>query len=498
MKTRPRLLALTLLAMASPASAQQQEVPAALSLQEAVEIARTTNPGFLQTRNDEALADWDVKQSYGQLLPTANASGGLSWQGPGEQQFAPGLTLGDLGFADQPSYYGSSYGLNLGYQLDWATLNGPNQAKAQRTATIGGIAAAEANLIAQVTTAYVNVLRQDDAVRISQQQLENAEFNLRLAQGQLEVGQVTPIDVGQAEVQVGRARVTLLQTQNGATTSRMRLLQLLGLPVDQPFEPSTVFEFSEPEWDLGLLTQMALGGNPELLRRRYSTDAADANVSSAWSAYLPSLSLFTGWSGFTREASSVEGQIVQAQSRVTGAISQCVATNDLYSRLANPLPPLDCGSIAFTDQQRRQIEQANSQFPFDFVQSPFRLSMTVSVPIFQGLSRQRNLEAAKLQLNDFQQQVREQELAVRADLAIEVENTRTLYQSALLEEQNRQLAEQQLNLARERYQLGAITFVELVDAQTVFIQADADRTRAIFAYHDSVTTLEALVGASLR
>ena len=124
--------------------------------------------------------------------------------------------------------------------------------------------------------------------------------------------------------------------------------------------------------------------------------------------------------------------------------------------------------------------------------------MTVSIPIFSGLSRQRNVEAARLQREDLSQQIREQELQVQADLAIGLENVRTAYQSALLEERNRELAEQQLNLARERYQLGAITFVELVDAQTLSAQADADRTVAVFAYHDAVTILEALVGASLR
>ena len=124
--------------------------------------------------------------------------------------------------------------------------------------------------------------------------------------------------------------------------------------------------------------------------------------------------------------------------------------------------------------------------------------MTVSIPIFSGLSRQRNVEAARLQREDLSQQIREQELSVQADLAIGLENVRTAYQSALLEERNRDLAEQQLNLARERYQLGAITFVELVDAQTLSAQADADRTVAVFAYHDAVTNLEALVGASLR
>ena len=341
----------------------------------------------------------------------------MSWQGPGEQQLGT-LTLGDLGFTDQPSFYGSSYGLNLGYQLDWATIKGPQQANAQREVTMDGIGVAEANLIQQVTNLYVDVLRQEDGVRIAEQQLENAQFNLRLAEGQLEVGQVTPIDVGQAEVQVGRAQVTLLQSQNAATTSRMRLLQAMGLGVDQTFETSTAFVFAEPAWSLPELTQMALGGNPELLRREASTRAAGIGVSSAWSSYLPSLSLSAGWGGFTREASNVDFQLAQAQRGVQSSIAQCVATNDLYSRLANPLPPLDCGNIAFTDAQAQQIINQNDQFPFDFNQSPFRLSATVSIPIFTGLNRQRNLEAAKLQRDDFQQQVREQELAVRADRQI--------------------------------------------------------------------------------
>ena len=495
MKIRVPVPLAALLVLAAPSWAQ--EVPAALSLQEAVELARTHNPGYLQTRNDEALADWNVRQAYGQLMPSASANAGLSWQGPGEQQFGT-ITLGDLGFTDQPSYYSSSYGLNLSYSVDWATLNGLSESRAQRTATVDGIGAAEADLIARVTTAYVDVLRRDDAVRIAEAQLENAEFNLRLAQGQLEVGQVTPIDVGQAEVQVGRAQVGLLQARNGATTSRMRLLQLLGLEVDQDFEPATTFTLAEPTWDLDDLTRVALGANPELLRRRSSSVAADESVSSAWSPYFPTLSLSTGWSGFTREASSVEGQIAQAQAGVASSLAQCLRTNDLYTRLANPLPPIDCSQIAFTDEQRAQIASANDQFPFGFVSSPFRVSLQLSIPLFSGLSRQRNLEAARLQRDDMQQQVREQELAVRADLAIGLENTRTLYESALLEERNRELAQQQLTLARERYQLGAITFVELVDAQTTFAQADADRTVALFLFHDSVTNLEALVGASLR
>ena len=45
---------------------------------------------------------------------------------------------------------------------------------------------------------------------------------------------------------------------------------------------------------------------------------------------------------------------------------------------------------------------------------------------------------------------------------------------------------------------GGFTFVELVVAQTGVAQADRDYATAVFAYHDTVTNLEALVGASLR
>jgi len=497
MTTLPRVLLLFAAFCATPLNAQD-EVPSRLSLEQALELARVGNPGFLQARNDASLADADVRQAWGQLMPSASASVGASWQGSGETQLPGSLTLGDLGFTNQPSYYGSSYRLGVNYSLDWATVLGPKQAKAQRTSTLAMIEGAQSDLTARVTTAYIEILRQQDGVRIAEQQLENAEFNLRLAQGQLEVGQVTPIDVGQAEIQVGRAEVDLLQARNLATTSRMRFLQLLGMPVHQQFEPTTTFTLDEPVWDLDQLAAMALDRNPELRIRQASLNAQEVAVSRSWSDYLPTMSISTGWSGFTREASSTDFQLAQAQSSVASTIAQCVRTNDLYSRLADPLPPVDCGQFVFTDEQRREILSSNDQFPLDFVRSPPTVSFSLSVPIFTGMSRQRNREATRLERDDQVQRVREQELALNADLAIGLENVRTAYESALLEERNRLLAEQQLDLARERYQLGAITFVELVDAQTLLARADADRTIAAFAYHDSVTNLEALVGASLR
>jgi outer membrane protein TolC len=146
--------------------AAQEVVPSRLSLADALEIAQGNNPSFLQTRNDEALADWDVRQAYGALLPTASANTGVSWQGAGEQRFGS-LTLGDLGFGNQPSYYFSNYNVGLNFSLDWAKLKEPSRARAQRGATVAQIRVAGANLASQVTNAYVALLREQERLRLA-------------------------------------------------------------------------------------------------------------------------------------------------------------------------------------------------------------------------------------------------------------------------------------------------------------------------------------------
>jgi len=80
MKIATTTIGLVLLVLAAPLRAQE-EVPDRLTLERAIEIARSANPAFRQSRNDERLADWNVREAYGQLLPQANANASVGWQG---------------------------------------------------------------------------------------------------------------------------------------------------------------------------------------------------------------------------------------------------------------------------------------------------------------------------------------------------------------------------------------------------------------------------------
>jgi outer membrane protein len=475
----------------------QERVPDRLSLEDALRIARLNNPELLQAQNDLDLANWDVRSAYGALLPDASLNSGISWQGSGEQNFG-GITTGELGFADQPSFLFSSYNLSSSVRLSGQSLLAPSQQKARRRATRANILSNEARLGFLVTQSYLAVLRETEALALAEQELERAEFNARLARGQRDVGAATGLDVAQAEVAVGRARVTLLQSQTALRTANLRLAQQIGLPLGDDPVLTTSFELDEPIWTEAGLYGLALESNPDLSFLRSSESAAGYDVKIARSSYLPSLSLSAGISGFTREASNTDFQVQQAMAQADGRIAQCEALNELYRRLSDPLPTADCTAFAFSDATRQQIVAANDVFPFDFTTSPPTLSVGISIPIFQGLSRQRQVEAAQVARDDLRHRVRAQELQLSTDIAAGLAAVRTGYEGAIIEEQNQGWASEQLRLAQEQYRLGLVSFLELVEAETVKAQADRALIDAIFTYHENVSSLESVVGTELR
>ena len=479
-----------------PASGQES-IPAALTLPEALEIALRNNPRVLAVRNDVAVADWSLNSAYGALLPTASLNSSVSWQGAGEQRFGS-ITADQLGFGDQPSFLFSSYNAGVNFSLNGRTLMAPGQARRNRDATRAQVRTAEANLRLNVTRAYLEVLRQIEGLSLAQQELARAELNLRLARGRQEVGSGSAIDVHQAEVSVGRAEITLLQSRTGVRNARVRLLQNLGVNLNAEPSLETSFAVTEPTWTVDALYEMAVLQNPDLQALRAGEESARYGVRMAWSSYLPSLSMSAGFSGFTRQASSTVPQEQAAIAAGLGAVAQCQFLNDLISRLPDPPPLQNCSLLATPESALEEIRAGNKAFPFDFTRQPASASLSVSIPIFQGLGRHREVESARALLHDNRFQIREQELALRADIESRLAILGTAYQTALIEERNQALADEQLRLARERYRLNLSNFIDLVEAETVKARADRERIFSIFTYHDAIADLEAVVGTPLR
>ncbi|MCI0433588.1 MAG: TolC family protein [Gemmatimonadetes bacterium] len=472
---------------------------ATLTLEEAIGLARRNNPGYLTTQADATRADWAVRAAYGALLPGASASTSLSWQDAGTQRFGI-FNASDFGFGTSTSYYSSSYTLGLNYRLSGASLLAPRREKAARQATEATIDAAGSQLDADVTRAYLAVLRGRDGIVLARAELVRAEENLRLAAARVAVGSAIPLEQRQAEVERGRAEVALLQAQNLQQTEQLRLTQVLGIGVTGDLELTTTFDVSDVPWAMDELITLAIESNPDLRAARATVSSADASVRMAKSAYLPSLSLQAGLSGFTRQAGNEEYLLEQARGSLAGQRADCELFNNISSGLAQPLPgrPANCAMFTLTPDAEARIRAGNDVFPFDFSREPLSVSMTLSLPVFEGFNRERQIEEARVAARTADYRLRGEELRIRTEVSTAWLNVVTARQSVDLEARNRDLADDQLRLARERYAVGVANFIELQDAETIKARGDRAYLEAMYAYHEGLAALEAAVGRPLR
>ena len=478
---------------------------ATLSLSEALQQARNNNPQYRQRLNNAATARWNVRQAYGQLLPNADVSGGMDYTGAGRANFGQGFTQ------ETSAILGSSWSAGLSWQFDGSRLVAPKESKANQRATESEITNEESNLKFNITTQYLTSLQATAQVAVARQQVERNQNFLDLANAKYRVGQGTLIEVRQAEVQKGQSDVTLLRNVQAESEAKLELFRRIG--VEPPIEITAIglsdsFPVQQPGYDLGQLLNTAKDQNPALLALEDRRKAASVGVTSAKTAFLPSLSVRAGWGGFTQEQTD-DGLLVQ-QSEL-GAIAQ--AQNCIFQDSLQALLPgrsvqgaagcfsgagLDPTGTRFTAQARRSIQNANNVFPFDFTAQPFRASLTISLPIFTGFGRSlRVAQARELEL-DAEESVRAQAIQVRTDVQSRYLALGTNYKAIAVQAANRDAARDQLRLAQDRYRLGSGTALEVSDAQNAVQRAEGDYVNAIYDYHKSLAALEAAVGRPLR
>jgi len=469
-----------------------------LTLDDAVAQARAHNPGYRRAEDAVAPAEWGVREAYGAFLPTVGTSAGMQYVGAGDQRIGI-FTATDIG-AGTTNYYLSDYGVDLGYQLSGASLFHLSSSRARRDAAKARVRAAGFDLESRVTQQYLAALQARDAVAVARSGLDRAEQNQELVEARVEAGAAPGTDARQAEVERGRAQVALVRARNAERTEKVRLLEVMGVEDARPLELVSDFQVFEPTWTTSQLVDRAQASHPELVSARADERAGDAQVRQAQSAYLPTLSLDAQWSGFTRELGNTDYLLGQARSSAQSSQETCARYNAISAGIPGGLDgyPQDCSQYRLTQNDESRILAANNAFPFDFRKQPISLSLRISLPVFQGFGRQRQVEEAKAAAREAQEIRREEELALRTAITTATGNLDAAYQVVEIEERNRQVAQERLELARERYRVGAAPYLELLDAQSSAAQADRDHLQAVYDFHAALAELERASGQDLR
>jgi outer membrane protein len=349
-----------------------------------------------------------------------------------------------------------------------------------------------------VVQQYLTALQSQARAVLQDTLVANARVQLELARARASVGSGTGLDVQRAEVALGQQQVQQLQTHSQTVIDRLHLFQQMGVP--QPsgatLKNSFSLDIAVPAVD-ALLT-MAQQHNPGVNALRLRERAANVGVSRARGAYTPTLSLSTGLGGYTYQYRDPNFLVNQASTQLNDQRTACIDLQGVRAAagLSNFL--VACRNFTLTDAQAATIRSQNSQFPFNFTNSPRSVSAQLSIPIFDGFVREQRVQEAQVQHDNARYARKERELALTTDVTAAYLTLQTAQQTVALQEQNATKAKQELKFVQDQYAVGIATFVDLTTSRAAYAQAENDRITAVYDYHKAFAALESAVGRPLR
>jgi outer membrane protein TolC len=267
----------------------------------------------------------------------------------------------------------------------------------------------------QLYSAYYEVARLDESVRILEQTFQNSKKRLQRAEKRFEFGSVTGLDVLNAKVDLNSDSISLLGQRQALLNAKRSLNTLLARDLETTFEVSPIVTFLSGE-ELQNYKESYQANNTRLLLNRSNQEINELGLKAQKSTLIPRLSA-NGAYGYS------EGQFP--------------ATGFLAS---NNTVGLSAG-------------------------------INLNWNLFQSGSQQVGIRNARLALEAAQLQEKQIEQEVLRDLRNAEGNYRNALEVYRLQQENVTTASENYRRAQSQFELGQITSIELRQAQINLLNA---------------------------
>ena len=180
------------------------------------------------------------------------------------------------------------------YELDFfGRVRSLSQAAlAQYLATDEARKTVQIALISSVANGYLNLLADDELLRVTRDTLATREESFKLTKLKFDNGAASELDFRQAESLLEGARVTLASTVRQRALDENALVLLLGetLPADLPVPLPLAGQQVSAELPAGLPSEL-LARRPDVRSAEQQLIAANANIGAARAAFFPRITL---------------------------------------------------------------------------------------------------------------------------------------------------------------------------------------------------------------
>ena len=324
-----------------------------------------------------------------------------------------------------------------------------------------------ANTLADVRSAYWDLVYSYASVAVQQQALDLAERLVRDNRARVEIGTMAPIDVVQAQSEAANRRQSLAQAEQILRTAELTLKRLIvnGTeddvwdaqidPVDQP-----AFEMTPVDVEAAIRT--ALDTRTDIARTRRQLDINDVTLAYLRNDTLPSLDLVSSF--------QLQGQ---------------GGTQRISPFLGGPALVTIPGGYG---------DAINNLVDADFPVWDVRLQLTYPL----GQSSEKAAHArARLQVQQTQAQIRQLELQIATEVtnaALQIESIQKRIDAARVA---RELTEEQLAAEESKFEVGISTNFFVVQAQRDLATAQDSELRAILDYQQALIEFDRVQQTSI-
>lgn len=306
------------------------------TLADAIALAYQTNPTLLEQRASQRALDETYVQARTGLRPTVDASLQATERetrtAGGERGFdlnGDGVPDGVTTSPEATIRSGTSQGAITVTQPLYTGGRVTSQIAASEADVLAGREAlrqVEAAVLLAVVQAYVDVRRDQERLRISQENIAVLQRQLDEATARFEVGEITRTDVAQAEARRAAARATLASAQAILAISRANYAAVVGQnPGELAPEPSLATLLPPSVEDAFAKAQE---NNPAVRTAGFSERASRARVAAARAQRRPTVGL-RGDIGYTAsETEGIGNQFGDYDRAVAGSV---VATVPIFT-----------------------------------------------------------------------------------------------------------------------------------------------------------------------
>src|SRR5947208_9289100 len=263
-----------LAAQQKPAAGQPAQLQ--VSLAEAVRRALDVQPIMVRARGDATNAGWQKRGAVGAFLPTVLFSSSAFRQNT--ESNVNGFQSASAGT------YQFNTGLSASVDLFTGFRRLANYRNADATQDAADAEVVNQRYLVSAATAqfFYTSLANEELVRVAEAQLERAKEELQISVNKFQAGAATRSDTLTATVDLGNARLALLQGQANLATAQANLARQIGVDQLVRAVPDSAFP---PLPDTTTMRASALQTAPLIRQAEAQATAAGAHVWSTRSQY---------------------------------------------------------------------------------------------------------------------------------------------------------------------------------------------------------------------